>query len=76
MSEAPERRASDAPPRTGAPWDKCKRCGRATDYRVSDQKKDKKGNVFYFENWSCGEGCGWWWKKKGSDYKPEWRDSK
>lgn len=68
--EPPERRPPDQPPRTGAPWDKCKACGMATDYRVSDQQADGTA----FENWSCPDGHGWWWKKKGSGYKPQWRD--
>ena len=70
QGEAPERRPSDAPPRTGAPWDKCKVCGIATDYSLSNQQSDGG----YFENWNCPDDHGWWWRKKNSGYKPQWRD--
>lgn len=71
-----ERRAPNEPPRTGAAWDKCKRCDHATNFTTSDQKKNKRtGAPIWFENWSCPEGCGHWWKIKGSDFKPEWRDA-
>lgn len=74
--EAPGRRPPDAPPRVGAKEDKCKKCGMATDYSVSDQKprRDGKPGFVIFENWPCPDGCGHWWKIKGSDYKPQWRD--
>lgn len=74
--QPPERRTADQPPRTGAPWDKCKRCGTATEYSLSDQKprRDGKPGFVRFENWPCPDNCGYWWKIEGSDYKPQWKD--
>ena len=71
----PERRASDQPPRTGAPWDKCKQCGTATGYRLSDKKPRRGGKPGFigFENWPCPEDHGYWWKIKGGDKKPQWK---
>lgn len=76
--EPPVRRAPNQRPRTGAPWDKCKRCGTATNWTESDQKprRDGKPGFVIFDNWSCPEQHGHWWKIQGSDYKPEWKDKK
>lgn len=71
----PERRPPDQPPRTGAKWDKCQSCDTATEWTVSDQRPKRDGEGYIqFENWTCPEGCGNWWKIKGSKYKPQWRD--
>lgn len=54
-----------------AECDSCLVCGKTTNYREG-QPADS-GDAF--EQWWCPQrpSHGWWWKKKGTRYKPKWR---